>query len=271
MKHLLLGSALLFGGACGGAGTPAVTNQGVSDGAVTLTSVPPRVGDRWIEENIQSMHLDITARGQQVPMIGYEHEVKAIEVLAVGGALVTKEKVTYTTVEHSQTVGGRESLEPPVIAGKTYTIEAGDPLVVTTDAGPAADAEAQAVQDAEKDFGKPDRFGKLLEGKTFQKDEAVDLSADEIAAANDDGDDAKFTSVTMTYRGMAGELALFDMAVTVEQDTPGEGRLDMFLTGTARVDPTTNEPAEATLEGTMTMTGPTTAHGTMTISEKHTR
>jgi hypothetical protein len=249
---------------------PAPTAAPTDGDSITLTSVPPAVGDKWTEEKTQTMQLDISAQGQKVPMVGGEHEVKAIEVLAVTGDIVTKEKVTYTTLEHSQKLAGQEKLQPPVIAGKTYTIEAGDTLAVTTDAGPAAEAEAKEVQDAEKNFGKPEKFGKLLEGKTFKKDETVDFPADQIADAMGDADNMKVTKLSMTYRGMEGEVAMFDMAMTIVQETPG-GTLTMDMAGKAKVDPKTNEPVDMALDGKLAMTGKAEATGTMTMHESRSK
>jgi hypothetical protein len=247
---------------------PAPTAPPAAGGdSITLTPAPHAVGDKWTEDSVQEMELTISAQGQQIPMVGGEHEVKSIEVLGVTDGVVTKAKYTYTTMEKSQKLGGKEQAKPSSIAGKTYTLEAGKPLVVTTDAGPAPEAEAKEVADAEKNFGEVDKMDKLLQGKTFVKDQAMDLPAAEIAQAMGDDPSMVVKKLTMTYRGMDGDHALFDMAMVMEQTTPG-GKLDMDMTGKAMVDPKTNELVEMSLEGKMHMTGQATAEGTMKMQKK---
>jgi hypothetical protein len=168
-------------------------------------------------------------------------------------------------------LNGAEQLPAPTIVGKTYVLEAGDPTTVSTDAGPVPDAEADEVRKNEKRFGRADRMDKLLEGRTFTKDETTELPADEIADVMSEGDDhTKVTRLALTFHNLDRGLAHFDMAMTVEQTNPA-GTLTMTLDGPVTLDAERDELVEMSMTGTLTMTGSATAHGTMTISERRTR
>jgi hypothetical protein len=270
VRRAVLVGALLLASACGGSGKPAVGNVAARQGEITLSTTPPAVGDKWTEDKTQSMQLTISAAGQKIPMVGGEHEVKTIEVLEVTDGVVTKARITYATLDRSQKVGDKEQLPPSVLAGKTYVVEAGEPLSVSTEAGPAPDAEAAEVRDAEKNFGKPEKMGKMLDGKTFVKDEPVEFPASEIAQAMGDDPTMVVTRMGMTYRGMDGALALFDMNMVMEQTTPG-GKLVMDLTGKAIVEPKRNDLVEMTMDGNLQMTGSASAEGTMRLVQTQTR
>jgi hypothetical protein len=271
MKHLLLFSALLFGGACSGPSKPATTqaNDGVTGDVITLGHSDPAVGDTWTEEKTDSMSMSLTAQGQSFQMVAGSHEVKTIEVLEVTHGTVTKARITFQTVDHSQKLSGQEQAGPSLIAGKSYILTAGDPITVSTDAGPAPADETAQVLEIEDRFGKGERLDRVLDGKTFRRDEEVTLSPEEIARSMDDGG-LKVDSLALTYRGMEDDLALFDMKTTMEQPTPS-GPISMDLTGKVKVDPKKNEPVSMTLDGNLHMAGQVTGDGTMRSVTTHTR
>jgi hypothetical protein len=267
---LLIALVSLGAGACGGSGKPAVANQAVHGDSITLTQGPRKVGETWTEDKSQAMDISIDVQGQKVPMVGGEHEVKKIEVLAVDGKAITKARMTYVTWDRSQRMNGQEQAKPSPLVGKSYILEAGTPITVTSDAGTPTQEEIDAVRDAEKRFGKTDGMDKVLDGRTFTKDEPLVFDPAEVAAAMGDDDGTVIKAMTMTYRGLEGSLALFDMAMTVEQPAGG-ATMTIDMTGNAKVEPTSNDLVEMALQGTLTATGAFTASGTMQTTETHTR
>ena len=166
-------------------------------------------------------------------------------------------------------LGGKPKGGVSPIEGKSYTLTAGTPVTVEVGGKPAPAPEADAVRAAEKRFGKPDRMAKVLEGKTFTKGKPLDLPPAEIVDAMGDDPDLKLLKMTLTYRGMTGKRAMFDMAVKIEGDKNG-GHMVMDLAGKVTVDPKTSEPVALDLQGTMKITGAASGEGTMKMSVRHT-
>ena len=237
--------------------------------AITLHYAVPAVGTRWIEERGQTMDLDITAEGQHAKMTADRREGKTIEILAVTADAISKAKVSYEVVQNSQKVAGKEHFGPSPLVGKTYTLTAGSPIVVSTDAGPAPEAEAAAVQEIEQSFGKPSRMGTLLANRSFPRDQATDLPAGEIGQALGDDPSMIVQKLTLTYRGMAGDLATFDIAMTVVQDRDGN-HMAMELAGKLLIHPKANDVGSLALDGSVTLTGKAAAKGTMQMRQKRT-
>lgn len=240
----------------------------VADDSITLGFAPPAVGTKYTEEMHQDMALDIDAGGQKFKMTGGKVEKKTVEVLEVSADAVTKAKYTFEAMNEHQEMMGKKDDKASPIQGKTYTLTAGTPTDVATDSGPAPAAEADAVRDAEKKFGKSDRMAKMMAGRSFKKDEAVELPSDMVMEAMD-GDDMKEMKMTITYRGMDGDNAMFDVHMVMSGNDKGND-ISVDMTGKVLVDPKTGEANKMELTGPFKMSGQVKADGSMTMTATRT-
>ncbi|MCA9677383.1 MAG: hypothetical protein KC464_20330, partial [Myxococcales bacterium] len=238
------------------------------DKQITMGGQPPAIGSTWEETKVQHMELNIDANGQKVAMTMDGVENKKTEALEVTNDILTKAKITYIKNDNTQTMGGKSRSKPTSVVGKTYTITAGSPLGVATDAGPAPDAEAAEVRDLEKHFGEPERMAKLLLGKTFPINQKVDLPADEIKGAM--SDELTVKKLSLTYLGLDGTDATLDMDMEAEVNQGGNV-ITMGLAGKVRLDTKTSELVEMKLEGPVKMTGQASAEGTMRMEATRSR
>jgi hypothetical protein len=238
-----------------------------NDYAITLRVAAPRVGQKWTDEKSQSFHVVITGNGKQTPMTGERVGTRKVEVLEVTAGAITKANYTYVKYSDVQKLGGKAKGGGSPIDGKSYTLTAGTPIDVSVGGKPAAEAEAAAVRELEKRFGKPDRLGKVLDGKTFTRGKVTDLPAADIADAMGDDPDLKLTKLALTYRGKVGKQAMFDIALVIEGDKKA-GHTKMDLAGKAAVDPKTGELVDLDLVGTMKIIGTVAADGTMKMKAR---
>jgi len=253
--------------ACGGASHPAPSNAMGSTDSITLTYAAPRVGASWTEEKTSETQMSIDTGDGPIRMVGHEDTVKRWTVLAASAEAITKATVTYVKHDRSQQVAGTEQVPPSVIVGKTFTLE-GSPPTITVDGAAVPPDESKQVLADEPHFGEPEKMGKLLAGRTFERDQAVDLPPDEIAHSMGD-DKLDVTRMTLTYRGMNGRDASFDIALDMAQQSGG-ATISFSMAGSVSFDPKTNELHSMKLEGPISMTGTASGNGTMSLTETHT-
>jgi hypothetical protein len=172
---------------------------------------------------------------------------------------MARAKITYTKYSNTSKRAGRNNRKLGPSIGKTYTLSAGLPTKVETDAGPIPESEADLVREREKHFGTDDRSARALNGKTFVVGKPVALSARDLAPMADDG----VVKWILTYRGMSGSDAVFDMTMRFETDRNG-AHMTVDLVGKGVIDPKTAMMRDTTMQGTVTLTGGTTGQGTMT-------
>lgn len=234
-------------------------------GSVTLGAAPPVVGSSWSEEEITELDLMVDMGGSKVRMEQDKSEQKKIEVLAVTGDRVTRARYTYLAITNRQSFGTTPKDEASPLVGKTYVLEAGTPTVVSTDAGPAPEDEADLVRKAEKRFGKPDQIQSLIAGMTFEPGRTVELPADKVLEAMRDDPDDKIESSTLslTYRGMDGTNARFDVTMTMTGQDDRGNQVDLRFAGTGLIEPATGEALLLDMKGPFKMSGRMNAEGTM--------
>lgn len=250
------------------AGVPLASEAQPKADSVTLTDRPAKVGDKWTEEKTETGDLVATANGQKVAVKTERIEKRSVEVLAVGKTGMTKAKYTFITDSETKQSAKKSGGGPTAINGKSYTLTAGEPTGVAGDRGPAPDAEAELVRKRVKRFGKPDSLGKVIAGKTFLKGKPFALPAAQLADVAPEPD-LQVVSVVLTYTGMKGDLALFDLAMKAEGDRNGM-KMKLDFKGKVEVDPKTNTAMDSKLEGTVTSTGTAIVEGTMKMTSHRT-
>jgi hypothetical protein len=241
-------------------------SSGGGGGAVTLGYQVPPVGSAWIRTLHQASDATIPQAGPVHDELNVEER---IEIIAVSPERVTKEQVTFTKVEKHQTVGGKDVTRPMSIDGATYVLElAGDDVTVTTAAGaPAADEERDLVLSLEKDFQLGGLLERFLAGKTFHEGEAADLPSDQVTALLADADEGvEKATMKLTFRGMDGALARFDVAAGLA-GTKKEMHMDSTLIGKVELDPATGRVASERLGGPIHLSGRFDATGTTELGE----
>jgi hypothetical protein len=250
-------------------GVPVAIDAQPKQDSVTLTDRPLAVGDKWTEEKKEVSDLIVTANGQKVPVKSERHEKRVFEVLAVDKNGPTKAKYTFTIDSETKTApkpGGG----PTAINGKTYTLTAGSPYTIAgTGAGAVPAAEADLVRKRVKKFGKSDQLGKVLSGKTFVKGKQLQLTAAELAEAAPDPE-LKLTSVGLTYTGMRGDRALFDVVMKGE-GSKGKASMTLEFKGKIEVDPKTNTPLDSKMEAAVKATGANPVEGTLKMTTVRTK
>lgn len=232
---------------------------------IVLGAAPPVVGSSWQEEELTELDLMVDMGGSKVRLQQDKLEKKKLEILAVDGDRVTRARYTYLTVSKKQSFGTEAKDEPSPIEGKTYLLEAGTPIVVTTEGGPAPDDEVAAVRAAEKRFGKADQIQSLIAGKTFEPGRTVELPAAAVLEAMRDDPDDKINAATMslTYRRMDGANARFDVTMTMAGEDDRGNQVDLRFSGTGLIEPATGEALLLDLQGPFKMSGRMNAEGTM--------
>ena len=237
--------------------------------SVTLTDRPAKVGDRWTEEKTETGDMVVTANGQKLAMKSERVEKRSIEVLAVGPAGPTRARYTFITDSETKRSPKKSDGGPTAINGKSYTLTAGEPTGVAGEKGPAPEAEAALVRKRVKRFGKADQLGKVLAGKTFLKGKPFEVPAAQLADVTPDPD-LQVVAMALTYTGMKGDLALFDVTMKVEGEKGGS-KMKLDFKGKVELDPKTNTPIDTRLEATLTSTGASAVEGTIKNTTHRTR
>ena len=221
--------------------------------SVKIDNKAPKKGAKWTQEKSSVAKFTVETKGKSMPMVITEIERKTIEVLDTKADLVTKAKITY--VKKSKSRGDKPTTDP--LEGKTFTLTAGEPVVVEPE------TDADAVRRAESRFGKPDRIRAAVGGREYTKGMVIDISN---SAANDMfGEDTEVTKFTLEYSGMDGKNPKFK--VQLEASTKVPIPMKVVLGGTVVLDPATADSLSIDLTGTMKSTGgDTKLDGTMTMS-----
>jgi len=250
-------------------GAPAAALAQAKADSVTLTERAAKVGDKWTEEKSETGDMIVTVNGQKIAMKTERTEKRSIEVLAVDKAGPTKAKYTFMTDTETKQGPKKRDGGPTVIQGKSYTLTAGEPTAVAGEMGPAPEAEAALVRKRVKRFGKADQLGKVLAGKTFTKGKPFEVPAAQLADVSPDPE-LQVKSLVLTYNGMKGDLALFDLAMKAEGERNGS-KMKLELKGKAEIDPKTNTPVDTASDMTVSSTGASVVDGTMKITSHRTR
>jgi hypothetical protein len=233
-----------------------------AEDSITLGSKVSPVGTKLVQEKMMTLDMTVTLPdGKKVPVSLKETQKKKTEVLEVKDDTIVKAKITYEDDSKVEKNANKEKGGPTVVKGKTYTLTAGSPTKVEIDSKEAPAAEATLVRDHEKRFGQPDRMRKVLGGKKFVKGTAVDLMKEGVGEVfGADGKDTELTAMTLTYTGMAGKLAKFDMTVGLSAKA---ANMQIDLKGKVTVDPKTGELLDLDMSGPVKGTAKVAFDGTM--------
>jgi hypothetical protein len=213
---------------------------------VTFVKVVPRVGRVAIEEHSIEFRLDSEARpeGRAATWIrskSEQRERRREEVLAVFDRIVTKKKVTFERIEHSESRNGSEVKAPASpLAGRSYVAEVKQSEPFFTDAlgAPVSDVEKRELSRRFANLGKPDPFleglpdGPVQPGwpasgiargflELFEPADEASLEGPDIANV-----DVRYAGVRDEPQGRCGVFA-FTLAIQMA----GEPRLVLDLKG----------------------------------------
>ena len=240
----------------------------------TFTPKKPSVGDKRTATQNKKMVMAIDVDGNKSNLTSDEQVEANEEVLAVENGLIMKLKVTYTKAfkDEKKPKGGTTGAKPT--EGKTYVVEKkGDDVVVTDEAGAAVpkDEEEIVIDDHDGSLGKPDPFMAGFPTRPLKKGERVTelevalqayFIASTVERSQKKGKDGpSFTDFEVTFRGVEGDIGLFDMKMKLAGDESGVMHLDVPFVGTLKVRVADAWPHEIKLEGNMTMTPAAGASG----------
>jgi hypothetical protein len=202
-------------------------------------------------EETKTFEVKVTAKGRtmEVPTRIRKRTV----VVASSAEAVTKAKVTYSELT---TPGGTGT----DVIGPTYELAFdGKALsIARADGKPLADAERLLIEKDNKQFGKPDVFGKALAGIAFEKGRRTVLSP-ALLASWDAFPQPVEAALTLTEtRASDAQFKL-----ELKGGDPNGERIE--LSGTVSVERATGEPLSLVGDGTFAAKGATgTVHMVMT-------
>jgi hypothetical protein len=258
-RSLLLIPALLF-----------TAHAALADSSsITLGAKAPPAGAKYTEEKATDIDMTVVVAKKTIKMSSTEKQKKKVEVLASKDDVITKAKVTYEVDQRSKKQDGKSDGGASPIEGKTYTLTAGATIDVAGASGKAPDAEASVVREREKRFGKTDKMTKLLAGKKFDLGKPVDLTGPDVADAFADDPNLELKKLTLTYRGMDGKNAKFDMQLQIAARKP-DSDMKFELSGKALIEPTSGEPIDMKLDGTVKQTTKAQIDGKVTMAAHRT-
>ena len=233
---------------------------------VTFKYQPVKPGDTQTKsQDFQStMKLTVKANGAVVNTVEQnsgKFEKRKITALETSGESMTKLKMTYLSA--TMTAPGEAEAKATPYSGKTYIAEMKNGNVsVTNEAGkPVADEEEVSfvAKDA-KSIMKPERFSKLLEGKTLKAGDKVDISeemAREILGAEEQP--TKVDKMSMVLKEIrkvpAGTQGVFSLEMIMASD------LNPVMKMTANVKGDTIIAVDTCWPILMAITGPVTIKG----------
>jgi hypothetical protein len=237
--------------------------------SVTLGAKGLATGTKYAADESFVTDMTVDAAGKQIPITLNQARKKRVEVLAVKDGIVTKAKITYDQDSETKVQAGKSMANPSSIVGKTFTLTAGPTLEVQSATGKATDDEIAGIKKRERRFGQPDRMAKALAGKKFDKGKPVELATADVADLFGDNSDLEVKKLALTYTGMDGTNAKFDVKMVMAGTKP-ESDLAFELAGTMVVDPVSGEPTAMNMNGTVKQTKKTKIDGKVTMSAKRT-
>jgi hypothetical protein len=213
---------------------------------VTFVKLAPRVGRVAIEEHSIEFRLEGEARPEgraanRVRSKSTQRERRREEILAVFERIVTKKKITFERIEHSEDRNGSEVTAPKSpLVGRSYVVELKQSEPIFTDAlgAPVSDVEKRELSRRLANFGKPDPFleslpdGPVQPGwpasgiaagflELFEPADEASLEGPDIANV-----DVRYAGVRDEPQGRCGVFA-FTLAIQMA----GEPRLGLDLKG----------------------------------------
>jgi hypothetical protein len=223
--------------------------------------VHPPAGSRWQVVRTNTFAMTTSA--------GAVHSVqkidKTLRIVKVEDDLTSEEHVAYLLDRTETSVHGQTQTKPTPTEGKRYilTQTPTGPKVTHDDGSDASPEEAAAAVHDER-FGKhDDALEKFLDGRTFTEDTPVDVPSDALA---DVSGPFAAGAMQLTFRGMKGARASFDVTLTMSGDSNGS-HLSVSLVGHALFDPATAVTDELMMSGTFQVAGQKQGVGTASFQE----
>lgn len=221
-----------------------------------LRSMPNVVGDKRTKIDDIVVIFQVEANGQKIDVHSTEHKEEAVEVLAVDAAGTrTKQKVTYTGMKSTQTVGGKSKDKPQVLDGKSYVvwIEGGEVKATTADgAAVSADELAELVK-ANRELGRPEEMDSILADRVWKIGETYTFTADDLAKLNarsTGGDRPIATAMSLTLERFDDKQAVMRMTTELRQEK-GKDKLDFAMQGPVTLELPQARAISMEMEGTI--------------------
>lgn len=258
-----------------------------ADGPI-FTFEKPEVGDKRTETKTEDSNMEFEVNGKKVTIVKKKNEIVEEEVLAIGDdGVITKKRVKYVKFFEREDKSGKVEEGAKPVEGKTYIVERkGDEVVVTAEGGGTVPAdEEKIVKKDNKSLGKPQHFEASIPNRPLKKGERVTemelgLQADFTLKMVEDAKDGKsnttFEGVKVTFRGMEGELGLFDVEMTMNMERPGLMTMKFPFKGVFKLRQNDAWPNEMTVSAKLTVSPPSdggtdmTGSGTMNMKSVYT-
>jgi hypothetical protein len=237
----------------------------VSAEPLAFVKAAPRVGRIAVEEHAIDFRLDTEATtpsgaSTRAKTRSEQKERRREENLAVFDKIVTKKRITYERIEHSETRNGSPVADAPSpLVGRSYVAELREAALVFTGARgePVSNAEQKELLRRLRRFGKPDPFLEgLPDGPISPGWPASGIAggfleifepADELRP---EGPDVASVGVRDDPQGRCG---VFTFTINVQM--AGEPRLDLELKGEFLVRASDSAPISLEVRGPARLSG----------------
>jgi hypothetical protein len=274
LRAIVVGSAIGFALSCAPAKRDAKSSP-LQEAALFIKAAP-RVGRVAIEDHRVEFHLESEARAPgRVPLRvrteSVDHERRREEVLAVFDRIVTKKKITYEKIEHTETRNGARIAAPESpLAGRAYIAEVKESVPIFTDGlgGPVSDAEQRELSRRLAGLGKPDPFLEGIPNGVIRPGVSAPGMAGgflELFEASDESspDGPDIGKVDVQYAGVReepqGRCGVFAFTIAVQM--AGDPRLALDLQGEFLVRIADSAPIRLEARGPARLTGAQTVEG----------
>jgi hypothetical protein len=238
-------------------------------GPVRMSIARRKVGDVQTVTQTSSMNMKITAKSKVIEVTRTLDRVETVEILAVDGNVITKEKISYSKRKVTSTGPGTKT--EPDLAGKSFLVERTDKTkeltILTGDGGAPDEGDAAIVQKDARDVGKVEPLSAFISSTAFEIGKPVTLPTETVAALFEDTK-LQATSATLTLDRVTGDKKAeltFDIALGGSQSATGI-TMSMPVKGHVVIDLTTGVAVSMDAAGPITVSGNVSGTGSFSVS-----
>ena len=219
----------------------------------------PAVGMVWTQEDRAESNLPAHSRVRTLR--------RRIEVLAASATIVTRVKIGYLEHVIVEVNGGVRRTMYSKLLDREFVLDvtAGE-LAVTEDGAPVSDEELRQVRDSERWFGRSDSLSMLLGRLALPPGTPVTVPPAVAARLFDQ----EVTLMELTFTERVGDEA--HVALRLENRGERGGTVtETRQTGTIRAEVDTAQIVAIDVAGTITLSGKTSAEGTIAMLGRRVR